>query len=340
MKGITFGGLHSFDDLKLILTAQHIGAPDVKKNLIDLPGGHGRIDQTEAYGEVKYDMRELSFDFSTTVPQEEFMPLFSRVQNALHGQKVQIILDDDPEWYYTGRVEVSEWKASKRVGTMTIDCECEPFKHRLTAQAVNLCGRNLLNLNTGTVTTNDAWTKTATGYTFKRGAEAGGSFVHFTVPVCRGRSYVFSADYTLTTRLLYVYKDKLYGTLVAKTQSGEPCIFTAEESGNYVFGLYVTSAATEGTFANVMLEEGTQKGAYVAYDATSKTVQATFQNTNRPAIPAMVTSGAVTVESPSTFVTLTASKKALPEFPFRRGETQLTFKGNGYAVVEWEEGAL
>lgn len=340
MKGVTFGNLHSYNDLQLILAEKRIGTPTVKKNLIDLPGGHGRIDQTEAFGEVKFDMRELSFDFSTIVPQSEFMTLFSRVQNALHGQKVQIVLDDDPEWYYKGRLDVSEWKADRRIGKLTIDCECDPFKRRLTAQAVNLCGRNLLNLSAGTATTEGAWTMTATGYTFKRGTDAGGSFVHFTVPVSRGQSYVFSADYTMTTRLLYVYKDKLYGTLVAKTQSGEPCIFTAEESGNYVFGLYVTSAATEGTFSNVMLEEGTQKGAYIAYDATTKTVQATFSNTNRPAIPSMLARGTVTVESPSNFATLTASKQTLPEFRFNRGDTTLTFKGNGYAVVEWEEGGL
>lgn len=137
MKGVTFGGLHSYNDLQLILAAQHIGAPEVKKNLIDLPGGHGKIDQTEAFGEVKYDMRELSFDFSTIVPESEFMTLFSQVQNALHGKKVQIILDDDPAWYYTGRVEVSEWKASRRVGTLTIDCECDPFKQSLQTTTVS-----------------------------------------------------------------------------------------------------------------------------------------------------------------------------------------------------------
>lgn len=340
MKGIQFDNVHSYNDLHLILAEKHIGTPNVKKVLLDLPGGHGKIDQTEAFGEVKYDNRELSFDFSTIVPPSEFMDLFSRVQNALHGQKVRIILDDDPEWYYTGRVEVSEWKANKRVGKLTIDCDCEPFKHRLTAQAVNLCGRNLLNLAAGTATTEGAWTKTATGYTFARGTETGGSFVYFTVPVRRGQSYVFSADYTLTTRLLYVYKEKLYGTQVVKSTSGQPCIFTADDSINYVFGLYVTSTATEGTFTNVMLEEGTVKGAYIAYDATDKTVQATFSNTNRPAVPSMIAGGDVTVESPMNFATLTDAWQALPEFTFRKGYETLTFKGNGYAVVKWEEGGL
>jgi phage-related protein len=137
MKGIQFGNVHSYNDLHLILAEKQIGTPNVKKVLLDLPGGHGKIDQTEAFGEVKYDNRELSFDFSTIVPQEQFMDLFSQVQNALHGKKMRIILDDDPAWFYTGRVEVSEWKANKRVGKLTIDCDCDPFKQSLQTTTVS-----------------------------------------------------------------------------------------------------------------------------------------------------------------------------------------------------------
>ncbi len=137
MKGIQFGNVHSYNDLHLILAEKQIGTPNVKKVLLDLPGGHGKVDQTEAFGEVKYDNRELSFDFSTIVPQEQFMELFSQVQNALHGQKVRIILDDDPAWFYTGRIEVSEWKANKRVGKLTIDCDCDPFKQSLQTTTVS-----------------------------------------------------------------------------------------------------------------------------------------------------------------------------------------------------------
>lgn len=137
MKGVRFGNVHSYDDLHLILAEKQIGTPNVKTVLLDLPGGHGKIDQTEAFGEVKYDNRELSFDFSTVIPQSEFMELFSQVQNALHGQKVNIILDDDPEWYYTGRVEVFEWKTNKRIGQLTIDCDCDPFKQSIYTTSVS-----------------------------------------------------------------------------------------------------------------------------------------------------------------------------------------------------------
>ena len=131
MKGVKFGNYHSWNDFSLILAQKIIGTPSPKTETIDIPGGDGVLDLTDFFGEVKYNNRNLSFEFSTIVPQSEFMNLFTRVQNALHGQKMQIILDDDAEWQYIGRITVSEWKAEKSVGKLTIDCDCEPFKSRL-----------------------------------------------------------------------------------------------------------------------------------------------------------------------------------------------------------------
>lgn len=131
MNGVRLGNYHSYDDFNLILTQKTIGTPSPKTETIDIPGGDGVLDLTEFFGEVKYTNRQLSFEFSTIVPKEEFMELFSRVQNAIHGQKMQIVLDDDSEWFYFGRITVSEWKADKNIGKFTIDCDCEPYKTRL-----------------------------------------------------------------------------------------------------------------------------------------------------------------------------------------------------------------
>lgn len=339
MKGVTFGEYHSYRDLHLILTEKVIGTPAPKTELIDIPGSDGVLDFTEYFGKVKYENRSLSFDFSVLVPQSEFMTLFALVQNALHGKKLKISLDADPEWYYIGRVTVSEWKADKRIGKLTIDCDCEPYRYRVTSQTVNLTGRNLLNLDAGAVTAVGTWTKTETGYSFTRGTASGGSFVYFSIPVKKGQQYIFSADYT-APRLLYVYKDRLYGTSVAQVSKGNPIIFTAEENAIYVFGLYVSSAANDGVFENVMVQEGSEKGTYAAYDTTEQTVEATFSNTRKPAIPTVYAVGSLTVESPSNFVTLAEGANVLPEFAFQQGETTLTFKGHGTAVVKWKEGGL
>lgn len=341
MKGITFGSYHSFRDFRLILSPNNaIGSPTPKFELIDIPGGDGVLDFTEAFGEVKYGNRQLSFEFSTMVPQEEFLILFSQVQNALHGQKMKITLDDDPDCYYMGRLTVSEWKADRLIGSLTIDCDCEPFKYRLSSQIVSLTGRNLLDLDAGIITDEGVWTKGSTGYTFTRRTGTGGSFVHWLIPVKKGQQYTFSANYTLTTRLLYVYRDKLYGNLVGKATNGEPLVFTAEEAGVYAFGIYVTSAATEGTFTNVMLQEGGSVGSYVAYDKTEREVEVTFNNVRKPAVPVAYVSGSAEVQSASNAQVLSPGANTLDSFVFRQGDTTLTFSGNGTVVVAWLERGL
>ena len=131
MKGIKFGSYHSYNDFQLILATKTIGAPSPKTETIDIPGGDGVLDLTEFFGETKYGNRNLSFEFSSLVIPSEFMSLFSRVQNALHGKKMSIILDDDPDWYYIGRISVSEWKADRNIGNLVVDCDCEPYKYQI-----------------------------------------------------------------------------------------------------------------------------------------------------------------------------------------------------------------
>ena len=126
-----FGNYHSWNDFQLVLAAKTIGTPSPKTETIDIPGGDGVLDLTDFFGETKYGNRNLSFEFSTMVTPSEFMPLFSEVQNALHGRKLRIILDEDPEWCYIGRISVSEWKADRNIGKLTIDCDCEPYKYQI-----------------------------------------------------------------------------------------------------------------------------------------------------------------------------------------------------------------
>ena len=141
MKGINVGDFHSYRDFSLILSQKTISTPSPKTETIDIPGGDGVLDLTEFFGETKYNNRNLSFEFSSIIPRSFFMSQFSHIQDALHGQKMRIVLDDDPEWYYTGRISVSEWKAEKAVGKLTIDCDCEPYKTKLfetiVTEAVN-----------------------------------------------------------------------------------------------------------------------------------------------------------------------------------------------------------
>ena len=151
MKGIIFGSLHSYDDLRLILESKELGAPDVKVNKIDIPGADSALDLTDFFGEPKYDDVKHKFQFTSIEPQETFLSQFSTIKNAIHGKKVRIILDDDPSFFYMGRCFVSSFTNDKGIGTVSVECECEPYKYKLekttVSKAVN--GTATVNLTNG-----------------------------------------------------------------------------------------------------------------------------------------------------------------------------------------------
>lgn len=151
MKGITFGSLHSYNDLKLILTSKEIGSPAVKERKIEIEGADGDLDLTEFFGEPKYENVTHKFEFSTIVPQAQFLSLFSTVKNALHGKKMRIILDGDPLFYYLGRVKVSSFTNEKNIGTISVECDCEPYKYKLakTVVSVAVSGTQAISLTNG-----------------------------------------------------------------------------------------------------------------------------------------------------------------------------------------------
>lgn len=128
MNGIRFGTVHSGNDLALILLTKKIGVPKTKKSTIEIPGSDGTLDYTEYFGAVNYDNRDLEFAFEYM--GTDLSTHFSDVQNKLHGKKMNIVLDEDPGFYYVGRVEVNNWAVNKSTGRITITCECEPYKYK------------------------------------------------------------------------------------------------------------------------------------------------------------------------------------------------------------------
>ena len=151
MKGITFGMRHSYNDLQLILVSKEIGSPEVKVKKIDIEGADSSLDLTDYFGEAKYENLTHKFNFSTIVPQRDFLSMFSAVKNALHGKRMRIILDDDPLFYYMGRLHVSSFTNDKRIGNITIEADCEPYKYKLqpTVVSASVDGTDIIVLTNG-----------------------------------------------------------------------------------------------------------------------------------------------------------------------------------------------
>ncbi len=141
MKGIKFGDYHSFNDLSLILTRKELGSPQIKSKIVNVDGAHSHIDYTEYFGEVKYDNMKHIFEFNSIIPQAQFLAQFSEVKNKLHGRMLKIVLDEEPDYFYLGRLTVSSFTNDKNIGVISIECDCKPWKYKknetVVAQAIN-----------------------------------------------------------------------------------------------------------------------------------------------------------------------------------------------------------
>ena len=80
-------------------------------------------------GDVKYDNRTLTFKFSVINPTKNWETVKSALANYLHGQKMNVILDVDKGFYYTGRCTLDSWSESKKLGTLTVKVDAEPYKY-------------------------------------------------------------------------------------------------------------------------------------------------------------------------------------------------------------------
>ena len=127
-KGTLFGSVHSDTDLHLIQQQLELGPAVPRINLVDVPGGNGSRDLTEALGVgVTYKDRTIKWVYALR-PDADWSASFARVSAALNGRACDIVLDDDPDWYYSGRVTVSGHKTSGLLRQISVTATCRPYK--------------------------------------------------------------------------------------------------------------------------------------------------------------------------------------------------------------------
>ena len=128
-KGIYFDDIHSFHDLNLIL-APFVPVPaEPKTNYIDIAGGDGSLDMTEALGEVKYKDRPFEFTF-TINPSDKmtFDEKVSQISNVLNGRKCRITLDRDPDYFWEGRCIVDKYAQDRNLKQISVKATVKPYK--------------------------------------------------------------------------------------------------------------------------------------------------------------------------------------------------------------------
>lgn len=133
IQSITFGDKNTWDDWRLLPVSRPVFAPpEVKTNYVEIPGGNGVLDLSEALTKYPvYKNRTGSFTFRVMNGYLPWQERYSEIMNYLHGRSMRAVLDDDPGYFYQGRFSVDGWASADTWSEITIGYNVNPFKWNL-----------------------------------------------------------------------------------------------------------------------------------------------------------------------------------------------------------------
>ena len=131
LRGVRFGNYHTAGDWGLILNQKSIDPPTPKIVSVSIDGRDGELDLSEALtGEITFENRRALFVFliteGTYLDRES---MIANIYRAVHGRKLNIIIDDDFTRYLVGRCSITEVTNNNAYGMITIEANCEPYRY-------------------------------------------------------------------------------------------------------------------------------------------------------------------------------------------------------------------
>lgn len=123
---------HSFRDLGLYPRSKPIiKTPEVQTSEIEIIGKDGVFDTTESIdGTVHFFNREGVFEFSNISGRDTWDLTYEKLKR-LHGRKMKIVIDEEKDGYYYGRINIDDpdYDDKKGIAYYTIVADLEPFKY-------------------------------------------------------------------------------------------------------------------------------------------------------------------------------------------------------------------
>lgn len=132
---VIVGGVDLTTEFQMVLVdGFSLNPPEPKFYQIDIPGGNGTIDLTEALGgDVGFKNREQQFTFKLIYPAM-FEASKTAISNFLHGRYFEYRLTWDPGYTYRGRFRVLSYShvglARGKLGEIVIGVTADPYKYK------------------------------------------------------------------------------------------------------------------------------------------------------------------------------------------------------------------
>ena len=124
------------ESLGFFLKWRRLSAPEVKMVYDEIPGANSSLDSTEQFGEVFY--RDRLLELGCKHPDKNWYANYQSLLDTYHGQKVKIKFGNDPNYYWTGRLFVSEYDSSEH--ELAMSAIVYPYKFKGTETTVTAIG--------------------------------------------------------------------------------------------------------------------------------------------------------------------------------------------------------
>ena len=133
MGKVFFDGKDTYTEYGLLLASKSISLPEVRTNMIDVPGRDGLLDASEVLtGEVTYKNRTITLKLTgvDTVTGKTWPATISDFCNKVHGKRVKVTFPEDTTHYYSGRCSVGKVGLVKMMQTIPVMVDCDPWKYK------------------------------------------------------------------------------------------------------------------------------------------------------------------------------------------------------------------
>lgn len=140
------GGLNSTEDLDIVFETLTIGGADPQTILIDVPFRNGSLDETDYFGEIAYNDRDISIGFLIPWWCDDQHSIYSNVQKKLNGRRKEVIFSADRDWYYEGRLKVGDFKIENGFFKFEIQLTADPYKYHYSKYEYSINGTKTIQL--------------------------------------------------------------------------------------------------------------------------------------------------------------------------------------------------
>lgn len=135
---LIISGKNTWDEWKVIPSPRpYVEMPEPVRETVDIPGRYGPLDLSEALtGHIMYTNRTGSWDFlvMNDYTGYNWVTVRDSLASYIHGKKHTIILEDDPQWQYEGRLTF-DYQPDDNWSKVSIGYDLGPFKHPISLPA-------------------------------------------------------------------------------------------------------------------------------------------------------------------------------------------------------------